>query len=49
MGEKEDLEKSVDFVNDQERDYAQNALNEFNKYYSTKQKVTLFYFIVLQG
>lgn len=32
MGEKEDSEKSVDFVSDQERDYAQIALNEFNKY-----------------
>lgn len=32
MSEKDDLEKSMDFVSDQERDYAQNALNEFNKY-----------------
>lgn len=32
MSEKEEIEKSMDFVTDQERDYAQNALNEFNKY-----------------
>lgn len=31
MAEKEDSEKSLDCVTDQERDYAQNALNEFNK------------------
>lgn len=31
MNEKEDTEKSIDFVTDQERDYAQNALSEFNK------------------
>lgn len=32
MSDKEEFEKSLDFVSDQERDYAQNALNEFNKY-----------------
>lgn len=32
MSDKEDLEKNIDFVSEQERDYAINALNEFNKY-----------------
>ncbi|KAI4466616.1 ccr4-not transcription complex subunit 10 [Holotrichia oblita] len=29
--DKEEAEKSVDCVTDQEREYAQNALNEFNE------------------
>lgn len=29
--DKEEQEKSVDCVTDQEREYAQNALNEFNE------------------
>lgn len=30
--DKEDPEKSIDYATDQEREYAQNALNEFNEY-----------------
>lgn len=32
MTDKDDLERSVDCVTDQERDFAQNALTEFQKF-----------------
>lgn len=32
MSEKEDTDKPIDCVTEQEREYAQNALNEFDKY-----------------
>lgn len=31
MSEKEDLDKGTEIITDQQREIAQNALNEFNK------------------